>query len=75
MDNHSIHLDLKVINFARDNGIMFLTFATHFSHKHQPLNVSDFGQFKVTLRTAFNDWQDMNPGGRLLSNQNAELSQ
>jgi hypothetical protein len=74
-DNHSSHLDLKVINFARDNGIILLTFPTHSSHTHQPLDVSDYGQFKDALRKAFNDWQDLNPGGRLLSHQNAELSQ
>jgi hypothetical protein len=60
---------------------MLLTFPTHFSHKHQPLDVSDYGEFKDALRTALNDltigddWQDLNPGGRLLSHQNAELSQ
>jgi hypothetical protein len=80
--NHSSHLDLKFINFARDNGIMLLTFPTHCSHKHQPLlDARDYGQFKDAQRTAFNDltigddWQDLNPGSRLLSHQNAELSQ
>ncbi len=51
--NHSSHLCLKFINFARDNVIMLLTFPTHFSHKHQPLDVSDYGEFKDALRTAF----------------------
>ncbi len=73
LDNHSSHLDMKVIN-ARDNGIVMLTFASHCSHKLQPLDVSVYEPFKGALRTAFNDWQDLNPGGRISIHQIAELS-
>jgi hypothetical protein len=40
LDNHSSHLDLKVINFASDNQIVMLTFPPQCSHKLQPLDVS-----------------------------------
>lgn len=74
LDNHSSHPDLKVINFARDNGIVMLTFPPHCSHKLQPIDLSVYGPFKGALRTAFNDWQDLNSGGQILIHLIAELS-
>ena len=74
LDNHSSHLDLKVINFARDNGLVVLTFPPHCSHRLQPLDVSIVGPFKGGLRTVFNDWLDLHPGGRITIHQIAELA-
>ena len=74
LDNHSSHLVLNVINFAKANGIVMLTFPPHCSQKLQPFDVSVFGPFKAALRNSFNDWQDLNPGGRISIHQIAELS-
>lgn len=61
-DNHESHISLAAINYARDNGIIYLSFPPHTSHKLQPLDVGVFGPFKSKLKTAFNDWHVTNPG-------------
>jgi transposase-like protein len=61
-DNHESHISLAAINYARDNGIIYLSFPPHTSHKLQPLDVAVFGPFKSKLKTAFNDWHVTNPG-------------
>lgn len=51
LDNHSSHLDPEVIKYAKENGIILLTFPPHSSHKLQPLDVSMYGPFKAALKT------------------------
>lgn len=74
LDNHSSHLDYKVIEFAKSNGIHLLTFPPHCSHRLQPLDVSVFGPFKSALKTSFNDWLQLNPGKRITIHDVARLS-
>ena len=74
LDNHSIHRDLKMINFSRDNRIVIINFPPHFSQNFQPLGVSIFGPFKEALQTTFNDWHDLNPCGRKSIHQTAKLA-
>jgi len=62
MDNHSSHVNLSVIQFARENFIIIVTFPPHCSHKLQPLDVTVYGPFKTRYRIAMNEWMLSNPG-------------
>lgn len=61
-DNHESHISLQAITYARDNGIILLSFPPHTSHRLQPLDVGVFGPFKSKLKIAFNNWHMSNPG-------------
>lgn len=62
MDNHSSHVNLKVVEFARENSIIIVTFPPHCSHKLQPLDVTVYGPFKSRYRISMNEWMLSNPG-------------
>lgn len=62
MDNHSSHINLKVVQFARQHSIIIVTFPPHCSHKLQPLDVTVYGPFKTKYRIAMNEWMLSNPG-------------
>ena len=74
LDNHGSHLEVKVIDYARANGIVMLTFPPHCSHRLQLLDLGVFGPFKTALKVAFNDWLQLNPGQRISIHQVAALS-
>ncbi|KAJ8966288.1 hypothetical protein NQ314_003626 [Rhamnusium bicolor] len=56
------HITLQAIYYARDNGIVVLSFPPHTSHKLQPLDVGVFGPFKSRYAVPFNDWMSSNLG-------------
>lgn len=62
MDNHESHCSLEAVLYARENGITFVTFPPHCSHKLQPLDVGVLGPFKAKMKIAQNDWMTCNPG-------------
>jgi len=62
MDNHSSHVNLRVVQFTRENSIIIVTFPPHCSHKLQPLDVAVYGPFKTRYRIAMNEWMLSNPG-------------
>ncbi|XP_022909090.1 uncharacterized protein [Onthophagus taurus] len=64
-DNHESHVTIDAINYARENGIIYLSFPPHTTHRLQPLDVGVFGPFKSKLKTAFNDWHVSHPGKSL----------
>ena len=74
LDNHSSHMDYKVVCFSKSNGIHMLTFPPHCSHRLQPLDVSVFGPFKAALRNSFQDWLNLHPGKRISIHEAAELT-
>lgn len=61
-DNHESHVTIEAVNYARENGIVYLSFPPHTTHRLQPLDVGVFGPFKAKLKIAFNDWHVSNPG-------------
>ncbi len=73
MDNHQSHIDYKVVKFAKDNGIVLLTFPPHCSHALQPLDVTVFGPFKAGLKHSHNDWIQSHPGSRISIKEVASL--
>lgn len=74
LDNHESHTSLETILFCRDNGIIFVTFPPHCTHRLQPLDVCLYGPFKNYLKIAFNDWLLSNPGRRISIYEIAELT-
>lgn len=64
-DNHDSHIQMAVIDFCRNNGIVLLSFPPHTSHKLQPLDRTVFGPFKKYFNDAADDWRKNNPGERL----------
>ncbi|KAG7300114.1 hypothetical protein JYU34_015655 [Plutella xylostella] len=65
VDNHESHVTIEAVDYARDNGIIYMSFPPHTTHRLQPLDVGVFGPFKAKLKTAFNDWHVNNPGKTL----------
>ena len=62
MNNHDSHVSIAVIDKAKENGIVLLTFPPHCSHKLQPLDRSVFGPLKRYYNDAANSWLISNPG-------------
>lgn len=52
LDSHASHVNLPVIELARNNFITILTFPPHCSHRLQPLDVTVYGPLKTRYRIA-----------------------
>lgn len=65
MDNHDSHIAYNVVEYAKANHIILLTFPPHCSHRLQPLDVSVYGPFKNFVKVAQNEWILANPGQTL----------
>jgi hypothetical protein len=50
LDNHQSHLAVKVLDLAKENGVVLLSFPPHTSHKLQPLDRSVYGTFKKFVK-------------------------
>ena len=73
LDNHSSHLSLGAINFARENFITMLSIPPHSSHKLQPLDKCFFGPLKVYYNQSIDFWMVNNPGKRVTNWEICEL--
>jgi DDE superfamily endonuclease len=62
LDNHSSHLSIEAINYAKEHSIVMLSFPPHCSHRLQPLDRSVYGPFKRFLSTAQDAWMRSHPG-------------
>lgn len=62
LDNHSSHLSVRGIDFARANGIVMLSFPPHCSHRLQPLDRSVFGPLKGKVNALCDTWMRAHPG-------------
>lgn len=62
MDNHESHCSLEAVSYAKEKGIVLVTFPPHCTHKLQPLDVGVFDPFKTKLKIAQKDWLTNNPG-------------
>jgi len=65
MDNHESQCSFEVVKYAKDNGIVLVTFPPHTTHRLQPLDVGVLGPFKSIVKIAQNDWMTNNPGKTL----------
>lgn len=74
LDNHASHVNLRVIEFARQNFIKILTFPPHCSHRLQPLDFMVYGPFKTRYRIAMTEWMLTNPGKTVTIYQVAQFA-
>ena len=56
LDNHVSHWSVDVLQFAKDNGVVMVSFPPHCSHKLQPLDRSVYGPLKRCYKVACDDW-------------------
>ncbi|XP_014664978.1 PREDICTED: uncharacterized protein LOC106807207 [Priapulus caudatus] len=62
LDNHDSHISIETLDYAKENGIVMLSFPPHCSHKLQPLDRSVYGPFKRYYNTACDGWITENKG-------------
>lgn len=62
LDNHSSHLSIEGLNFAKENGIIMLSFPPHCTHRLQPLDRSVYGPLKKYINNAMDQWIVNHPG-------------
>ena len=62
LDNHESHVSVDVVNYAKENGIVMLSFPPHCSHKLQPLDKGVYGPFKTFYNNACSCWMKENTG-------------
>lgn len=62
MDNHCSHIAISVIDFAKQSGIVLLTFPPHCSHKLQPLDRTVYFPLKKFYSDSCARWMLNNPG-------------
>ncbi|XP_072377758.1 uncharacterized protein [Diabrotica undecimpunctata] len=73
MDNHESRCSLEAVNYARDNGIVFLTIPPHTSHKLQPLDRAVFGKLNTYYSQAASNFMLKFPGRTITIYDIAEL--
>ena len=56
LDNHTSHISLECITFAKENNITLLSFPLHCSQKLQPLDRTMYGPFKTFYNQATDNW-------------------
>ena len=62
LDNHASHVAFEVIEYAKENGIVLLSFPPHCSHRLQPLDVAVYGPLKGRVGRAQQNWHRSHPG-------------
>lgn len=65
LDNHGSHLSIDGLNYAKQNGIIMLSFPPHCTHKLQPLDRAVFGPLKKCINVEMDQWMLNNPGASL----------
>ena len=61
LDNCSFHVDVSIIDYAKEHHITLLSFPSHCSHRLQPLDVSVFELFKTYQDNKMDSWIRKNP--------------
>lgn len=64
-DGHSTHVQLSVIEVAKEHNITIIKFPAHSSHLLQPLDLSVFKPFKDKWDSVMVKWQRSNYGQKL----------
>lgn len=62
LDNHSSHIDINVVDKAKENSVIMLSFPPHCTHRLQPLDVGVNGPFKSYCAKAQDIWLRNNAG-------------
>lgn len=75
LDNHSSHISLEVVKYARENNIVIVTLPPHGSHKLQPLDRSLFSPLKVKYSIECDKFMSQHPGRGITQYNVARLFQ
>lgn len=62
LDGHESHKTLEAIDFAREHGIILLTFPPHCTHRLQPLDRTYFKSLKSAFSRSCDNWLISNKG-------------
>ena len=62
LDNRESYICIKGLDFAKENGIVMVSFLPHCTHCLQPLDRSIYGLFKKYFNTVADEWHLNNPG-------------
>lgn len=62
LDNHSSHTSVSALDYAKENGIVFLSFPPHCTHRLQPLDVAVYGPLKTRINVSQDAWMKSHPG-------------
>lgn len=62
LDNRESHLSVSGLSYAKENGVVMLSFPPHCSHRLQPLDRTVYGPLKRHVNTACDSWVLNNPG-------------
>lgn len=62
LDNHCSHVNIAVVEKAKENNVIMLSFPPHCSHNLQPMDVGVYGPFKNYVNRAQTAWMHNNPG-------------
>ncbi|XP_045767598.1 uncharacterized protein LOC123868946 isoform X1 [Maniola jurtina] len=65
LDNDSSHLSIEGLNFAKENGIIMLSFPSHSPHRLQPLHRSVYKPLNTYVSKAMNQWMVKHPGQQM----------
>ena len=73
-DGHKSHTKSReLIDYARENGLFFLSLPPHTTHKLQPLNRAVFKPLKAFFNNACQKWMRNHPGRRIQTENLGEL--
>ena len=62
LDNHESHISVDVLDYAKNNGVVMLSFPPHCSHKLQPLDRTVYLPFKKFYNHGCDSWLMKNKG-------------
>lgn len=62
LDNVEVHITIKTIDLACENGVVLLTLPPHTSHRLQPLDRAVYDPFKKAYNAAMDGWIRSHPG-------------
>ena len=65
LDGHHSHKTLEACLFAREKGVIIVTFPPHCTHRLQPLDVCFFKSLKSAYNLESGNWMTSNPGRRI----------
>jgi hypothetical protein len=65
LENHDWYLFIDTIDYCKQNGVTFLIFPPHCSHKHQPLEISVSGSLMRHVENAYDSCITYNPGSTI----------
>ena len=74
MDNAQCHMNIHVVEYAIEHGIVIVTLPPHTTNKLQPLDVSVFGPFKTFMKNAESDYNLTHPTEHLTVHQLPQLA-